>query len=239
MYKKIIALTSFICLCGISIAILPDTDLPGSDLDNFNLTEANPSRCEQMCLQTSECEAWTYVKPGVQGPNPHCWLKSSVPEAVSNDCCTSGLRTEYTEPEPGTNDQLRKAPTYTGGELPPQEPQWTSGGEESPTNAEVINSRVFMDDLKSHSDDYVIFAYNLPSPPKYIITESGDQLAVEVECCQQHPSVAYAGLQLQNISSLNLQMTMDRRSKFVQTLSNIMKKINYTQEASIMGHIYR
>ena len=36
--------------------------------------------------------------------------------------------------------------------------------------------------------------------------------------------------EMSEMTSLRLQMAMDRRSKFMETLSNIMKKINTTQE---------
>ncbi len=36
--------------------------------------------------------------------------------------------------------------------------------------------------------------------------------------------------EMSEMTSLRLQMTMDRRSKFIETLSNIMKKIGTTQE---------
>jgi hypothetical protein len=33
------------------------------------------------------------VRPGIQGNSGRCWLKDSVPGAVRNNCCTSGVRT--------------------------------------------------------------------------------------------------------------------------------------------------
>jgi len=41
--------------------------------------------------------------------------------------------------------------------------------------------------------------------------------------------------ELSEMTSLRLQMTMDRRSKFIQTLSNIMKKIGSTQETLVQN----
>jgi hypothetical protein len=40
---------------------------------------------------------------------------------------------------------------------------------------------------------------------------------------------------ISEMTSLRLQMTMDRRSKFIQTLSNIMKKIGTTQETLVQN----
>ena len=51
------------------------------------------SDCSFACQVENSCRAWTYVKPGIQGRSGRCWLKSAVPKAVENDCCTSGKRT--------------------------------------------------------------------------------------------------------------------------------------------------
>lgn len=41
--------------------------------------------------------------------------------------------------------------------------------------------------------------------------------------------------EMSEMTSLRLQMTMDRRSKFIQTLSNIMKKMSATQDALVQN----
>ena len=41
--------------------------------------------------------------------------------------------------------------------------------------------------------------------------------------------------EMSEITSLRLQMMMDRRSKFISTLSNIMKKVSTTQEAVVQN----
>ncbi|MCJ7444819.1 MAG: PAN domain-containing protein, partial [Methanotrichaceae archaeon] len=56
-----------------------DTDLPGSDYRNLELSTANPNLCALECSVDSACRAFTYVKPGYQGPNAQCWLKNAVP----------------------------------------------------------------------------------------------------------------------------------------------------------------
>ncbi len=68
-------------------------DRPGRDLrPGFDLPTAEPELCKKACDGDANCKAYTYVKPGVQGPNARCWLKSGVPAAVKNDCCVSGVR---------------------------------------------------------------------------------------------------------------------------------------------------
>jgi hypothetical protein len=69
-----------------------DTDRPGMDYHNFDLSEAQPELCRQACMQELQCKAFTYVKPGVQGPGARCWLKSGVPASVNSSCCISGVK---------------------------------------------------------------------------------------------------------------------------------------------------
>jgi hypothetical protein len=77
-----------------------NSNRPGSDYLNFDLTTDDPGQCFQACQADGACKAWTYVKPGVQGPSARCWLKSSVPERVDDNCCVSGAKPA----EPGTGD---------------------------------------------------------------------------------------------------------------------------------------
>lgn len=63
-------------------------DLPGSDYTNFNAS--SKFACRNSCGGDPRCQAWTWVKPGVQGPTGRCWLKHRVPTLARNDCCSSG-----------------------------------------------------------------------------------------------------------------------------------------------------
>lgn len=65
-------------------------DMPGSDYEHFSAT--SPFICRDSCGGDTRCQAWTWVKPGIQGPNAQCWLKTKVPNMVKNDCCSSGPR---------------------------------------------------------------------------------------------------------------------------------------------------
>jgi hypothetical protein len=70
----------------------PNVDRQGLDYANFNLAPtASPYDCQNACLRDGNCRAWTFVRAGVQGPYPRCWLKSVVPNAQGNNCCTSGV----------------------------------------------------------------------------------------------------------------------------------------------------
>jgi hypothetical protein len=67
-----------------------NTDRPGNDIRNFDLPAPDPNLCRGECLMDQKCVAYTYVKPGIQGPNARCWLKNPTPPAFENTCCISG-----------------------------------------------------------------------------------------------------------------------------------------------------
>ncbi|HXG79933.1 MAG TPA: PAN domain-containing protein [Methyloceanibacter sp.] len=79
-----------------------NTDRPGGDYHSMGLGKGMMhDACRDICIQDGKCLAYTYVKAGVQGPNPRCWLKDSIPAARSSECCISGVvRTAATQPKP-------------------------------------------------------------------------------------------------------------------------------------------
>lgn len=69
-----------------------NVERPGADYSNLILEKGSPARfCRDACQSDPQCRAWTYVRSGVQGPNPRCALKSQVPEPKANPCCVSGV----------------------------------------------------------------------------------------------------------------------------------------------------
>jgi hypothetical protein len=85
-----------------------DVDRIGGDFTNFELSRARPELCQAACEKHGKCKAWTYVKPGIQGPNARCWLKSIVPKPISSRCCISGVKTTI------SNSQTFSNPTIKG-----------------------------------------------------------------------------------------------------------------------------
>ena len=74
-------------------------DRPGGDYRNFELQFDAPGLCAGQCAQEAQCRAWTYVKPGVQGPKARCWLKNVVPPPVQGATfAISGLRGTTAQP---------------------------------------------------------------------------------------------------------------------------------------------
>ena len=73
-------------------AMADGIDRNGSDYRDFDLPNADPLLCRDACLGEARCQAWTYVKPGVQGDAARCWLKEAVPPPTPDACCVSGVR---------------------------------------------------------------------------------------------------------------------------------------------------
>ena len=51
-----------------------------------------PEQCRLLCVNDSNCRAFTWVKAGVQAPAAKCWLKHSVPEPNGDGNCVSGVK---------------------------------------------------------------------------------------------------------------------------------------------------
>ena len=66
-------------------------DRPGFDYHSHDMNNPREILCQWACQKDSRCRAWTFVKPGIQGPLARCWLKNRVPAARKNSCCTSGI----------------------------------------------------------------------------------------------------------------------------------------------------
>jgi len=77
-----------------SISLEQNTDRPGMNYKSYALSSPDPQICANDCANDPSCKAFTYVKPGVRGPNsvPECWLKNGVPNPVSGECCVSGVK---------------------------------------------------------------------------------------------------------------------------------------------------
>ena len=94
--------------CDGGISLEQDTDRPGSDYQNFDIETSNPCECARRCVNDSECRAFTYVRPGVQGTNAKCWLKNSIPEPQHSSIGVSGVKGNVTSPaSPAVSEWFR------------------------------------------------------------------------------------------------------------------------------------
>lgn len=82
-----------------------DVDRAGGDLKSLDLPQPDLALCRQACEQDEACKAYTYVKPGVQGPGARCWLKSSAGRPSPNACCISGIKTAGRSEQSSTVEQ--------------------------------------------------------------------------------------------------------------------------------------
>lgn len=76
-----------------------NTDRPGNDIAEFvtsgNVLMSDVAECQSACEKNSSCGAWTLVKPKIVNKEivgyGKCFLKSPVPAARTDKCCTSGV----------------------------------------------------------------------------------------------------------------------------------------------------
>jgi hypothetical protein len=61
----------------------------GNDYRDF--VAEHQSKCRDICANEPQCVAFTFVKPGFQGPSGRCWLKQ-IPVQTSDPCCISGIK---------------------------------------------------------------------------------------------------------------------------------------------------
>jgi hypothetical protein len=89
------------CVSGVKGAGLVETrigpvemsiDRFGGDYRNFELTpDPTGLTCKKVCEGEKRCRAWTYVRPGYQGPAARCFLKDRVTRPRRKPCCVSGV----------------------------------------------------------------------------------------------------------------------------------------------------
>lgn len=88
----IVMLPNIVLVEAIGPAMEDRTDRAGADYRRFPLSERAPAACQQACRDDpGTCRAWTYVRPGVQGPQAICYLKKEMPAPTANGCCISGV----------------------------------------------------------------------------------------------------------------------------------------------------
>ena len=49
------------------------------------------SACIAACEGEARCRAWTYMRPGYQGPAARCYLKDRLRPPRRKPCCVSGV----------------------------------------------------------------------------------------------------------------------------------------------------
>lgn len=76
----------------VPVAIRQGVNLPGMDIGGSGDTANDGGRlCQQICQANAQCRAFSWVRPGVQGPNAKCWLKGGLPVAQPDPNVNSGI----------------------------------------------------------------------------------------------------------------------------------------------------
>ena len=67
-------------------------DRPGGDYLSSPVPSGDPADCALACERDRRCRAWSFNYPTDVAGGAVCWLKSSVPARVPDNCCVSGVR---------------------------------------------------------------------------------------------------------------------------------------------------
>lgn len=110
MILPVILFIVVILIPGTACVMEINTDRPGMNYKNFDLIRNHPVACENACMKDPNCQAWTYVKPGIQGSSARCWLKKGIPPPVKNPCCISGFKKPEFNPPLKVRDKSGKRP---------------------------------------------------------------------------------------------------------------------------------
>jgi hypothetical protein len=71
-------------------------NLPGSDYNTFEMKPGETCQeCIDACLNDPKCMSYTFVKPSNKEPNGRCWLKSAIPNPISDPNCISGVKSFF------------------------------------------------------------------------------------------------------------------------------------------------
>lgn len=103
---RIFVLAMLMTICSAPALAVDGVNLPGRDYADF--TAPSAFVCRTSCGGESRCQAYTWVKPGIQGPEGHCWLKSSLPAIVKDQCCDSGPRNFISKRDLRAEDKINR-----------------------------------------------------------------------------------------------------------------------------------
>lgn len=80
-----------VVIAAVAYAFEYGIDFPGGQLVGKHTGIKSPQDCYTLCSRNKNCVAFTWVKPGVQGPTGVCWLKGSMSSRTKCDVCVSGV----------------------------------------------------------------------------------------------------------------------------------------------------
>ena len=91
---SVVASAALLSLAFAGVPALAQTafDRPGGDYFSTPVASGDPEDCALLCERDRRCRAWSFNYPTYAATEAVCWLKSSVPARVANNCCVSGVR---------------------------------------------------------------------------------------------------------------------------------------------------
>jgi hypothetical protein len=111
-------------LVPVPVGAVDGVNLPGRDYAHFPAPSAGS--CRRSCGGDERCQAYTWVKPGTQGSQGMCWLKSSEPPIVKDACCDSAPRRYIAPRDMVLEDKINRP----GSDYKNFATAWTKGWEE-------------------------------------------------------------------------------------------------------------
>jgi hypothetical protein len=89
----------FLIMAGLAAILIPEQahaqanfDRPGGDYQSSPIESGDPADCALLCEHDRRCRAWSFNYPTYAAAGAVCWLKSTVPARIKDDCCVSGVR---------------------------------------------------------------------------------------------------------------------------------------------------
>ncbi len=69
-----------------------NTDRIGADYNNMYISKPDPDLCKQICAVDEQCQAFTYVRPGLEGDRARCYFKNGVPSPSLREGRSSSVK---------------------------------------------------------------------------------------------------------------------------------------------------
>lgn len=87
-----VALVSIAMVSASPVSAQIGFDRPGGDYAHTSVLTRDPSDCALLCERDKRCRAWSFNFPRDPQIGGTCWLKSTLPSRVADNCCVSGVR---------------------------------------------------------------------------------------------------------------------------------------------------
>ena len=80
----------FVPVAALPPVIRRGVNFPGMDISGQDTANDGGTACARICVANTQCRAFSWVRPGVQGPSAKCWIKNGVPAGNADPNVNSG-----------------------------------------------------------------------------------------------------------------------------------------------------